>query len=226
MAVFLTGNVDQCFEKMCSDQHPESDFRTSRVFLYPMALHTPSAWSPWEVKYATKDCGSEGSSLEDSYAESEVENFEALQSGDGDENEFSEKTNPFALTPGQMGKMFNPKALCAFHALGGIAGIQKGLRSVSKTGLTLSKEHIDGRISFKQTAASEGSNTTSRGYDFSNICRAQDLVCQHGHEVCNSEDHNSFDWNTLSICKQSPSRHCFTPLTASRHCKLIQSTKM
>jgi len=38
--------------------------------------------------------------------------------------------NPFAFTPGQLNKMFNPKSLPAFGKLGGLAGIEKGLRSM------------------------------------------------------------------------------------------------
>lgn len=65
---------------------------------------------------------------------------EALQPDPGTEADFHRENNPFAYTPGQMGKMINPKSLGAFHALGGLAGLEKGLHSDRTTGLRIDDE--------------------------------------------------------------------------------------
>jgi P-type Ca2+ transporter type 2C len=38
------------------------------------------------------------------------------------------KDNKFAFLPGQVSKLLNPKSLSAFCALGGLVGLEKGLR--------------------------------------------------------------------------------------------------
>ncbi|KAH0284466.1 calcium transporting P-type ATPase-like protein [Aureobasidium namibiae CBS 147.97] len=106
---------------------------------------------------------------------------EALHPDPGTEADFTRENNPFAFTPGQMGRMFNPKSLGAFHALGGIAGIEKGLRSDRKTGLSLEEQHLDGQISFEEATDHEnpnaqyvskgGNSTTSASGPFSDRIR-------------------------------------------------------
>ncbi|THX83472.1 calcium-translocating P-type ATPase [Aureobasidium pullulans] len=83
---------------------------------------------------------------------------EALHPDPGTEPDFSRENNPFAFTPGQMGKMYNPKSLGAFHALGGIAGIEKGLRTDRKTGLSLDEQHLDGHVSFEEATDHQNPN--------------------------------------------------------------------
>ncbi|WYZ35544.1 hypothetical protein EsH8_X_000191 [Colletotrichum jinshuiense] len=72
----------------------------------------------------------------------------ALTPDKGSEADFVAENNPFAFTPGQLNKMFNPKSLAAYYALGGLVGIEKGLRSNRKAGLSLDEAHLDGRVSF------------------------------------------------------------------------------
>ncbi|KAG9513134.1 calcium-translocating P-type ATPase, partial [Aureobasidium melanogenum] len=83
---------------------------------------------------------------------------EALHPDPGTEDDFKRENNPFAFTPGQMGKMFNPKSLGAFHALGGISGIERGLRSDRKSGLSLEEQHLDGQVSFEEATDHENPN--------------------------------------------------------------------
>lgn len=75
---------------------------------------------------------------------------EALHPDPGTEHDFVRDDNPFAFTPGQLGKLFNPKSLGAFHAMGGLAGLEKGLRSDRKTGLSSEEQHVDGKVSFNE----------------------------------------------------------------------------
>ncbi|OIW25161.1 calcium-translocating P-type ATPase [Coniochaeta ligniaria NRRL 30616] len=55
----------------------------------------------------------------------------ALKPDQGNEDDFKVENNPFAYTPGMLNKMFNPKSLAAFYKMGGLAGFEKGLRTVT-----------------------------------------------------------------------------------------------
>ncbi|KAF7560581.1 hypothetical protein G7046_g3572 [Stylonectria norvegica] len=73
----------------------------------------------------------------------------ALKPDVGTEGDFVVDDNPFAFTPGQLNKMFNPKNLAAFYKLGGMDGIEKGLRSDRKAGLSIEETRLDGKVSFE-----------------------------------------------------------------------------
>lgn len=77
---------------------------------------------------------------------------EALQADKGTEADFVREKNSFAFTPGQMGKMYNPKSLGAFHAVGGLVGLERGLRTDRSTGLSVDEKKLDGTISFEEAA--------------------------------------------------------------------------
>ncbi|KAI8175507.1 Calcium-transporting ATPase 2 [Colletotrichum sp. SAR 10_65] len=82
----------------------------------------------------------------------------ALTPDKGSEDDFKAENNPFAFTPGQLNKLFNPKSLSAFYALGGLTGIEKGLRSDRKAGLSLDEVHLDGYVSFSDATSHLGSS--------------------------------------------------------------------
>ncbi|KAL4886566.1 hypothetical protein BJY04DRAFT_213327 [Aspergillus karnatakaensis] len=93
-------------------------------------------------------------------AQTTIENYEeALQPDPGREEEFEVENNKFAFSPGQLNKLLNPKSLGAFYALGGIAGLAKGLRTDVRSGLSLDEKELDGSVSFDDAAAQ--SNTES-----------------------------------------------------------------
>ncbi|KAH6981148.1 hypothetical protein BKA56DRAFT_486015 [Ilyonectria sp. MPI-CAGE-AT-0026] len=77
----------------------------------------------------------------------------ALKADIGTEADFEVENNPFAFTPGQMNKMFNPKNIAAFYKLGGMKGLEKGLRTDRKAGLSLEETHLDGQVSFDEATA-------------------------------------------------------------------------
>ncbi|KAK7747553.1 plasma membrane calcium [Cytospora paraplurivora] len=79
---------------------------------------------------------------------------DALKPDQGKEDEFEVEDNPFAFSPGQLSKMFNPKSLAAFYKLGGLSGLERGLRSNRHAGLGLDENHLDGKVTFQQ--ATEG----------------------------------------------------------------------
>jgi len=49
---------------------------------------------------------------------------------------FRATNNKFAFSPGHLSKLLNPKSLNAFYALGGLAGLEKGLAANRATGLS------------------------------------------------------------------------------------------
>lgn len=79
---------------------------------------------------------------------------DALKPDQGKEDDFKVENNPFAFSPGQLSKMFNPKSLAAFYKLGGLAGLEKGLRSDRHTGLGIDEHHLDGQVTFEDATGS------------------------------------------------------------------------
>ncbi|KAI1004356.1 Calcium-transporting ATPase 2 [Podosphaera aphanis] len=79
---------------------------------------------------------------------------EALKPDPGTEADFSVDPSPFSITQGQLNKLINPKSLAAFYALGGIEGIEKGLRSDRKTGLHVEESTIERLVSAEPEAVS------------------------------------------------------------------------
>ncbi|KAI4152224.1 MAG: hypothetical protein LQ341_000745 [Variospora aurantia] len=73
---------------------------------------------------------------------------EALMPDPGTQADFVVEDNKFAFSPGQMNKMLNPKSFSAFHALGGLKGIEVGLRTDRFTGLSVDETTLDGFVSF------------------------------------------------------------------------------
>ncbi|KAK0385252.1 hypothetical protein NLU13_7728 [Sarocladium strictum] len=79
----------------------------------------------------------------------------ALKPDAGTEADFKVEDNPFAFTPGELGKMFNPKNLGAFYQLGGLRGLEKGLRADRKAGLNLEETTLDGQVTFRDAVGSD-----------------------------------------------------------------------
>jgi len=64
-----------------------------------------------------------------------------------------EGQNPFAFTPGHLSRLINPKNYAAFVALGGLEGLERGLRTDSKSGLSLDETGLSGSISFEDATS-------------------------------------------------------------------------
>lgn len=82
---------------------------------------------------------------------------DALKPDQGKEDSFQVDNNPFAFSPGMLGKMFDPKSLAAFWSLGGLAGIEKGLQSNRHTGLSVDETSVSTTVSFADATARAGS---------------------------------------------------------------------
>jgi Ca2+-transporting ATPase len=81
------------------------------------------------------------------------ERQDALKPDPGSEKDFTVQDNKFAFSPGQLNKLLNPKSLAAFSALGGIRGIEHGLRTNIDSGLSIDESNLDGSVSFEEAAA-------------------------------------------------------------------------
>ncbi|KAL7960335.1 calcium P-type ATPase [Trichoderma compactum] len=77
----------------------------------------------------------------------------ALNPDEGTEKDFQVKNNPFAFSPGQLNKMFNPKSLAAFYKLGGLRGLERGLRSDRKAGLSTEENLLEGSVTFGEATS-------------------------------------------------------------------------
>ncbi|TVY28219.1 Calcium-transporting ATPase [Lachnellula hyalina] len=75
---------------------------------------------------------------------------EALTADPGAEGDFEVQDNNFAFSQGQLNKLINPKSLSTFYALGGLAGLEKGLRTDRKSGLSVDEGELDGTVSFDE----------------------------------------------------------------------------
>ncbi|KAF3030311.1 hypothetical protein E8E12_000596 [Didymella heteroderae] len=75
---------------------------------------------------------------------------DALKPDPGTEADFDVENNKFAFSPGQLAKLYNPKSLGAFHALGGLDGLERGLRTDRKAGLSVDEQQLDGTVNFDE----------------------------------------------------------------------------
>ena len=79
---------------------------------------------------------------------------DALRPDKGNEKDFDVEDNRFAFTPGQLNKLLNTKSLSAFRALGGLWGLEKGLRTSITAGLSVDEAELEGSISFHDATRS------------------------------------------------------------------------
>lgn len=77
-----------------------------------------------------------------------ISDQDALKADPGTEADFEVADNRFAFSPGQLSKLLNPKSFSAFHALGGLKGIEKGLRTDRFAGLSIDERGLDGSVAF------------------------------------------------------------------------------
>jgi Ca2+-transporting ATPase len=94
---------------------------------------------------------SQGETLKGEMGPTEVLNDkDALKPDPGTEADFEVENNKFAFSPGQLGKLYNPKSLGAFYALGGLDGLEKGLRTDRKAGLSVDEQQLHGTVTFEE----------------------------------------------------------------------------
>lgn len=114
------------------------------------------------LKVPDTSYGEKGSSTSSIFSHEERE--DALKPDPGTEKDFQVKDNKFAFSPGQLNKLLNPKSLGAYVALGGIRGIERGLRTNLQTGLSADENKLDGRVTFDE-ATQYAEKSKSLGWD-------------------------------------------------------------
>ncbi|KAK1752290.1 hypothetical protein QBC47DRAFT_416759 [Echria macrotheca] len=82
-----------------------------------------------------------------------------LEPNPGEEHLFEVENNPFAFSPGQLTKLLDPKSLPALQALGGLSGLERGLRTNCRSGLSIDETLLSGTVSFQD--ATSGTPTGS-----------------------------------------------------------------
>ncbi|CZT03982.1 hypothetical protein WAI453_011064 [Rhynchosporium graminicola] len=104
-------------------------------------------------------------------AEFILQDKEALYPDPGTEKLFEVESSAFAFSPGQLSKLLNPKSLSAFYALGGIAGLEKGLRTNAISGLSLDENTLNGNVTFEEATSDVASYEAINGNGKSNVVK-------------------------------------------------------
>ncbi|KAF2400148.1 calcium-translocating P-type ATPase [Trichodelitschia bisporula] len=71
----------------------------------------------------------------------------------GNESLFDVPDNPFAFTPGNLSKLMDPKSVAGLQQLGGLTGLEKGLRTDREKGLSVGEAGLPGMILFDDAVA-------------------------------------------------------------------------
>jgi len=117
------------------------------------ASHSSASFSG-ETQVPTTSSGSNRGDLERRDSHNVTRNTdimadrEALTPDPGTEADFQAEDNPFAFTSGLLNKLINPKSLPAFYAVGGLSGLEKGLRTDRNAGLNSDETSLEGTVAF------------------------------------------------------------------------------
>ncbi|KAL8792570.1 MAG: hypothetical protein Q9195_004792 [Heterodermia aff. obscurata] len=103
---------------------------------------------------------------------------EALCPDQTNEKDFEVHDNPFAFSPGQLNKTLNPKSLAVYKALGGLRGLERGLKTDTVAGLSVDETTISEKISFEEAIDLTEQKKASQSRP---VIRQEDIVS--GHEV-------------------------------------------
>jgi Ca2+-transporting ATPase len=82
-----------------------------------------------------------------------------IQPDPGEEILFDIEDNPFGLSPGHLSKLIEPKSISTLQALGGLPGLERGLRTDTRAGLNIDEITVPGEPN--TTASSQVSHPGS-----------------------------------------------------------------
>ena len=131
----------------------DSDDQGHSPTSYSGDTHIPSSVPSYESRHPSTVHGGENM----------INDEEALNADPGTEADFEVTDNKFAFSPGQLNKLLNPKSLPAFHALGGLRGLEKGLRTDRSTGLSVDEKTLEGSVSFEDARSAVTQDTDQKG---------------------------------------------------------------
>lgn len=126
---------------------------------------------------------------------------EALQPDPGTEKHFIREDNKFAFTPGHMSKLYNPKSLGAFHALGGLAGLEKGLRTDREAGLSVDEQCFDDVVTFEEATNPKSNGSPSKPSPTQQMERVDTSKTSSGDKGSFSDRLRIFSDNRLPVRK-------------------------
>ncbi|MCJ1407757.1 plasma membrane calcium [Ptychographa xylographoides] len=106
------------------------------------------------------------------YEGDELTSEEALRPDKTTEQDFEVPNNPFAFSPGQLNKLLNPKSLAAYKVLGGIRGLERGLRTDVVAGLSRDETSVQTPITFEEATRNEEAKFLSNTH----LIREDDLA--------------------------------------------------
>ncbi|RPA85866.1 calcium-translocating P-type ATPase [Ascobolus immersus RN42] len=100
-----------------------------------------------------------------------------LKPDPGKEDAYKVANNMFAFTPGHLDKMFQPKSLAALKAMGGIEGLEKGLQTDIKAGLSVDEGALSTRVAFADATGREDENKAL----YADVAEGQTAGHSHHH---------------------------------------------
>ncbi|KKZ68561.1 Ca2+-transporting ATPase [[Emmonsia] crescens] len=134
-----------------------------------------------------------------------TKDIDALKPDPGTEDDFLVEDNKFAFTPGQLNKMLNPKSLSAFYALGGLAGLEKGLRSNCQTGLSLDETVLEGTVSFEE--ATKKTSISSSSIPIQDLkMRPRIMSMKAGSDLTHVKEHKYVDRKRIFSDNRLPAK--------------------
>ncbi|KAE9968546.1 hypothetical protein BLS_009228 [Venturia inaequalis] len=90
-----------------------------------------------------------------------------------------EGENPFAFSPGQLSRLMDPKNLHALSAVGGLKGLERGLRTSITSGLSVDEEKLPGRVTFEEAQAAGTESPGGTRKDISVPAPGDDEEAEH-----------------------------------------------
>ncbi|KAF9890777.1 hypothetical protein FE257_005646 [Aspergillus nanangensis] len=101
---------------------------------------------------------------------------EALAPDPQNEDDFQVDDNNFAFSPGQLNKLLNPKSLTTFYAMGGLPGLEYGLRTNLNAGLSAEETTLQGHVTLDEVyhVAASKEIGDQQSYTSSSLSRQRD----------------------------------------------------
>ncbi|KXX76192.1 Calcium-transporting ATPase 2 [Madurella mycetomatis] len=74
----------------------------------------------------------------------------SLQPNAGEEHLFYPENSPFAFSPGHLSRLIEPKSVSVLQQLGGLSGLERGLRTDTEAGLSIDETRLSGTVTFRE----------------------------------------------------------------------------
>ncbi|GAB1319894.1 plasma membrane calcium [Madurella fahalii] len=88
----------------------------------------------------------------------------SLRATPGEEDLFNMENNPFAFSPGHLSKLIEPKSVAILQQLGGLSGLERGLRTNCRAGLSIDEARLSGTVTFREALSGPSHRSESNRY--------------------------------------------------------------